>query len=68
MPTEQVTDVRDEILTHLEEIKRPLAWITEENTGIPYSAIYAMFKQRTYTVSDENLKKINKFLGTNFKS
>jgi hypothetical protein len=67
MATKQVEDVRDEILAHLKEIQRPLAWITEENTGIPYSAIYAMFKQKTYTVSEENLKKINTFLGTDFK-
>ena len=70
MQTKQSVDVRDKILAHLEDIKRPLSWITHLNeggTGIPYSAIYAMFKQRTYTVSEENLKKINDFLGTDFK-
>lgn len=66
MATKQVTDVRDEILAHLEEIKRPFAWITGDNTGIPYSAAYAIFKQRTYDLSQENLKKINKFLETEF--
>lgn len=66
MPTKQAVDVRDEILAHLNEIKRPLAWIADPNTDIPYSAIYAMFRQRTYTVSAQNLKKINKHLKTEF--
>lgn len=67
MATKQAVDVRDEILSHLEDIRRPLAWIADENTGIDYSAIYSMFKQRTYNISEENLKKINEFLGTSFK-
>ena len=66
MGTKQAVDVRDEILEHLEKIQRPLAWITNGNTGIPYSAIYAIFTQRTYGLSKENLKKINKFLETDF--
>lgn len=67
MATKKATDVRDEILAYLEKIKRPLAWITGDNTGIPYSAIYSIFTQRTYGLSEENLKKINKFLNTDFK-
>ena len=68
MATKQATDVRDEILAHLEEIRRPLAWISdkEKNTDIPYASIYSMFVQRTYGVSQENLNKINKFLETEF--
>lgn len=67
MQTKHVIDVRDEILAHLEEIKRPLAWITDSNTGIPYSAIYAIFKQKTYGLSQDNLDIINGFLNTNFE-
>jgi len=39
---------------------------SNDNTGIPYSAAYAIFKQRTYGLSQENLNKINKFLETEF--
>lgn len=69
MPTKQAVDVRDKILTHLEEIRRPLSWISDrdDNTDIKYSSIYSMFIQRTYTLSQENLDKINKFLKTDFK-
>lgn len=66
MATKQITDVRDKILGHLREIQRPLSWIADENTGIPYSAVYAIFKQRTYALSEKNLIKINKHLGTEF--
>ena len=69
MPVKQEVDVRDKILAHLEEIRRPLAWISDRdgNTDIKYASIYSMFTQRTYTLSQENLDKINKFLETDFK-
>ncbi len=69
MAVKQVVDVRDKILTHLEEIRRPLSWISDRdgNTDIKYSSIYSMFIQRTYSISQENLDKINEFLETDFK-
>jgi lambda repressor-like predicted transcriptional regulator len=58
-------DVRDEILDHLKEIERPLSWLSLKS-GINYSTIYSVLRQRTFNFSEENMAKINNVLGTNF--
>ena len=58
METNQVTDVRDDILQYLKEIERPLAYLSDK-ADIPYSSVYSIFKQRTFSLSQENLDKIN---------
>lgn len=60
-------DVRDLILTHLEEDERDLAWL-QRKTDIPYATLYSCFIQRLFRVKDENLDKINEVLGTKFKN
>ena len=65
METKETIDVRDAILQHLEEIERPLSWISEK-ADIPYSSVYSIFKQRTFSLSSENLEKINTALNTDF--
>ena len=58
-------DVRDAILLHLEEIERPLSWLSDK-TEIPYPTLYSVLKQRTFAMSDKNIGKINKVLDTDF--
>lgn len=65
MDNKEKIDLRDAILLHLEEIERPMSWLSDK-TEIPYPTIYALLKQRTFSISDSNLEKINKVLGTDF--
>ena len=58
-------DVRDAILLHLEQIERPLSWLSDK-TEIPYPTLYSVLKQRTFSMSEKNIVKINKVLDTNF--
>lgn len=65
MEKETKIDVRDEILKHLEDIERTLAWLSTK-TEIPYPTLYSIFKQKTFSLSFKNLTKINRVLGTDF--
>lgn len=65
MDNKEKIDLRDAILLHLEEIERPMSWLSDK-AEIPYPTIYALLKQRTFAISDSNLEKINKVLGTDF--
>ena len=58
-------DVRDAILLHLEEIERPLSWLSDK-TEIPYPTLYSVLIQRTFAMSDRNIGKINRVLDTDF--
>ena len=58
-------DVRVAILLHLEQIERPLSWLSDK-TEIPYPTLYSVLKQRTFSMSEKNIVKINKVLDTNF--
>lgn len=65
MEKEIKVDVRDEILKHLEDIERTLAWLSAK-TEIPYPTLYSIFKQKTFSLSFKNLTKINRVLDTDF--
>lgn len=65
MEKETKIDVRDEVLQHLQDIERTLAWLSDK-TEIPYATLYSVFKQRTFSLSDKNLGKINRVLNTDF--
>lgn len=58
-------DVRDLILKELKKIERPLTWLAEK-VEVKYSAMYAMFVQRTYEPKQSLIDKINKVLNTNY--
>jgi hypothetical protein len=59
------SNVKDLILLHLQEIERPMAWLSRKS-GIKYGTLYAIFVQRIMNLSDKNLAKVNKAMGTNF--
>lgn len=65
MEKETKISVKDAILLHLEQIERPLSWLSDK-TEIPYPTLYSVLKQRTFSLSDKNLEKINKVLDTDF--
>jgi predicted transcriptional regulator len=65
MEKEPLKGVRDAILLHLEQIERPLSWLSDK-TEIPYPTLYSVLKQRTFALSDSNLAKINRVLDTDF--
>jgi hypothetical protein len=65
MAIKKITDPRDLIVSHLEEIKRPLRWLSTI-TDIPYGSIYSIFVQKTMELTQERLDKINAGLETDF--
>ena len=65
MENKEKIDLRDAILLHLEQIERPMSWLSDK-ADIPYPTIYALLKQRTFAISDRNLAKINRALDTDF--
>jgi hypothetical protein len=55
-------DVRDEIISYLEGIRRPLSYIAKPYTDIPYGSIYSIFSQKVMELKPEHLEKINAWL------
>lgn len=58
-------NVKDLILLKLEQEERPLAWLSRK-TGIKYGTLYGILIHRIMNLSDDNLAKINKTIGTDF--
>lgn len=58
-------DVRDEIVSHIEEIERNLHWVGKK-ANIPYGTMYSTFVQKVMDLSQKNLDKINTVLSTDF--
>ena len=58
-------NVKDLILLELEKQERPLAWISRK-TGIKYGTLYGILIHRIMNLTDANLVKINKTMGTDF--
>ena len=63
----QLTDVRDLIMHKMTSEGRAMTWL-QLKTEIPYDTLYSCLKKELFSLSDENLTKINAALGTNFKS
>lgn len=59
-------DVRDKIIAELKRVERTTKWLSRK-TDIPYGTLYSCFTHRLFQLSEDNLKKINNALGTNFK-
>lgn len=59
-------DNRDHILEALKADRRSIQWLSDM-TEIPYMTLYSCLSQRNFKVSEKNLEKINKILGTDFK-
>jgi len=66
MAEQDLLDVRDEVMGHLEKIERNLNWLAGK-TGYKYDTLYSIFKKKSFELSDNRLKGINKALGTKFK-
>lgn len=64
--TKQLTDVRDVILHRMETKGQSLTWLSD-TTGIPYGTIISCLKRKLFSLSQENLDKINTALETDYK-
>jgi hypothetical protein len=62
---ELVKDVRVEVMNHLTTIERSMLWLANK-ADIKYPSLYSMLKEKTFNISEDNLKKINEVLGTSF--
>jgi predicted transcriptional regulator len=60
-------NVKDLILLELEHQERPLAWLSRKSE-IPYGTLYGILIHRIMNLSDDNLAKINKAMGTDFSN
>jgi len=53
------------ILLKLEELERPLRWLSKK-CEFNYNTFYGIMRQRTTKLSDKYLDKINEVLETNY--
>lgn len=63
--TKELTDIRDIIKKRMIDEGRKLTWLSI-TTGIPYDTLNSCIKKKLFSLSEENLKKINQALGTDF--
>lgn len=61
-----ITDARDAIMNKMDSEGRTLTWL-QEKTDINYQTLHSCLRRKLFALSDENLKKINKALGTDFE-
>lgn len=64
--TKELTDIRDVIKKRMIDEGRKLTWLSQI-TGIPYDTLNSCIKKKLFNLSEDNLSKINKALGTDFK-
>lgn len=66
MPVENVTnDVRELIMVKMDNEGRTIQWLSDK-TGINYNTLHSLIKRKLFSMSQENLNKINEALGENF--
>lgn len=58
-------DPRDLIMKKMEDEGRTLSWLSEK-TDINYNTLHSCIRRKLFTLSEENLDKINSVLGTSF--
>lgn len=66
MVKEKKQDVRDLIVAKMNDEGRVLTWLSAK-TLIPYDTLNSCLKRKLFTLSDNNLSKINKALNSTFK-
>lgn len=59
-------DTRDVIISYLKGRGITLQWVSN-TTEINYNSLHSCLVKKMFLLSDENLKKINKALETDFK-
>lgn len=61
----ELTDIRDIILKRMEDEGRTLTWLAGK-TSISYNTIFSCLRKKLFSLSEQNLEKINEALGTDF--
>lgn len=62
-----LTDVRDVIMEKMTSEGRVLTWLSN-TADIPYDTLNSCLKRKLFSLSQENLDKINKALGTTYEA
>lgn len=62
----ELTDIRDIVMKRMKDEGRNLTWLSEK-TQISYNTIFSCLRKKLFSLSEENLTKINEALGTDFK-
>ena len=60
-------DVRELIDTKMTDEGRTLQWLSDK-TEINYNTLHSCIKRKLFTLSTENLEKINEALGTTYEA
>lgn len=63
--TKELTDIRDIVMKRMEDEGRSLTWLAAK-TKISYNTIISCLSKKLFSLSEQNLAKINEALGTNF--
>jgi lambda repressor-like predicted transcriptional regulator len=61
-----IDDARELIMQKMDAEGRALQWLSEK-TDINYNTLHSCIRRKLFSLSEENLKKINAVLGTSFK-
>lgn len=61
-----VEDVRDSIMNKMEDEGRSLMWLAAK-IDVNYNTLHSCIRRKLFTLSQENLDKINEALETDFK-
>jgi len=62
---EKVIDVRDAIMRRMKDEGRNLTWLSKK-ADISYNTVFSCLRKKLFSLSQENLDKINEALGTDF--
>lgn len=61
-----VEDIREVIMNKMDAEGRTLQWLSDKTT-INYNTLHSCIKRKLFSLSLENLEKINEALGTSFQ-
>lgn len=64
--TKELTDIRDIIMKRMKDEGRNLTWLSQK-TDISYNTIFSCLRKKLFSLSPENLSKINEALRTSFE-
>jgi len=62
----EIVDIRASIMDKMVKEGRTLQWLSKE-TGINYNTLHSCLRRQLFTLSKENLDKINNALISDFK-
>ena len=61
-----IPDARELIMQKMDDEGRSIQWLSEK-TGINYNTLHSLLRRKLFSMSKENIGKINEALDTKFK-